>query len=183
MTGSMTPPPRAASESGPPEPRARPEYLEDDGRPTRIRRPGGMARASHYGARAGEQQHPGGGPTAGRVGCGALGARADLTASSGYHWRDPGGIRMDGRRAFVAVCGVVLGLCLVASSLAAQEPEPQPGEVVLANGPDLTLTRVIAPASGALFVVGQDAGQMLRLQRSDDGGAIWRSVSLPPAAS
>jgi photosystem II stability/assembly factor-like uncharacterized protein len=90
---------------------------------------------------------------------------------------------MDGRRAFVAVCGVVLGLCLVASSLAAQEPEPQPGEVVLASGPDLTLTRVIAPASGALFVVGQDAGQMLRLQRSDDGGAIWRSVSLPPAAS
>lgn len=89
---------------------------------------------------------------------------------------------MRGRRALVAVCGVVLGLCLVVSSLAAQEPEPQPGELVLANGPELTLGLVIAPTSGALFVVGQDAGQATRLHRSDDGGATWRSVTLPPSA-
>jgi photosystem II stability/assembly factor-like uncharacterized protein len=78
---------------------------------------------------------------------------------------------------------VVLGLCLVVSSLAAQEPEPQPGELVLANEPDLTLKSVIAPASGALFVVGQDAGSVLRLHRSDDGGGSWRPVSLPPPAA
>jgi photosystem II stability/assembly factor-like uncharacterized protein len=80
----------------------------------------------------------------------------------------------------VALCGVVLGLCLVVGSLAAQEPEPQPGELVLANEPDLTLKRVIAPASGALFVIGQDAGSVVRLLRSDDGGGSWRPVALPP---
>ena len=88
---------------------------------------------------------------------------------------------MDRRRLIVMLCTVVVGLTLTVSGLAAQEPEPAPGELVLANGPELTLSSVIAPASGALFVLGQDTTEGLRLLRSDDGGATWRPVSLPPA--
>lgn len=86
---------------------------------------------------------------------------------------------MGGWRALMVACGVVLGLSLVAGGLDAQEPEPQPGALVLANEPHVTLRRVVAPASGALFVVGQGADSALSLSRSDDGGDSWRPVALP----
>lgn len=89
---------------------------------------------------------------------------------------------MDRRRLIAMVTSVIVGLALTVSGLAAQEPEPAPGELVLANGPDLTLSDVIAPTSGALFVLGKDTNAALRMQRSDDGGTTWRMVSLPPPA-
>ena len=89
---------------------------------------------------------------------------------------------MDRGRLIGMVCSVVVGLALSVSGLAAQEPEPAPGELVLANGPELTLADVIAPGSGALFVVGRGGDPGLRVQRSDDGGSTWRPVSLPPPA-
>ena len=78
---------------------------------------------------------------------------------------------MDRRHLLAMVASVIVGLALTVGGLAAQEPEPAPGELVLANGPELTIQGVIAPTSGALFVVGKDANPGLRLRRSDDGGA------------
>jgi photosystem II stability/assembly factor-like uncharacterized protein len=89
---------------------------------------------------------------------------------------------MNRRRLVVMVGTLVLGWSLIVGSLAAQEPEPAPGELMLPNDPELTLTGVIAPSSGALFVTGQDASAGLKLLRSDDAGANWRPVSLPPPA-
>ena len=47
---------------------------------------------------------------------------------------------MDRRRLFGMACSVVVGLALTVGSLAAQEPEPAPGELVLGNEPELTLS-------------------------------------------
>ena len=89
---------------------------------------------------------------------------------------------MDRRRLLAVLCAVIVGWSLTVGGLAAQEPEPTPGELVLPSDSGVTLSGVSAPASGALFVVGQDANKGLRLLRSDDGGDTWRPVSLPPPA-